>query len=200
MARRLGLLCVALLVACQAVPADSDPVRSTRQLVAHSDDLADHMPPRLAIMLAMAWFGLPSGEPGNAIADPSYGNWDWSSPSCGGIASNASACADFHSSFQRNIASRGRPLAGIYSSSGRTEESLRRIDLMLSTTRRSCDEGARLDAFAVQLNGLRNTSLHPENTEQIGAELPYQALLGFFERADALGLQNAVMPAMDATW
>ena len=185
-------------LACQAPPRER--VGQTSLALTHSFDLAASLPPHLSIMFAMSWFGLGSSEPSLPTPDPSYGNWSWSTSSCGGIASDPHGCALFGSTYQRNIASRGRPLAGIYSSSGADEESRRRIDLMLSTIRRPCDEGARIDAFAIQLNGLRNTSLHPENTGATSAELPYQALLRFLERADAAGMQDAVMPAIDATW
>jgi MYXO-CTERM domain-containing protein len=185
-------------LACQAPPRER--VGQASLALTHSFDLAANLPPHLSIMFAMSWFGLKSTEPSLSNPDPSYGNWSWSTPSCGGIASDPHECALFGASYERNVASRGRPLAGIYSSSGADEESRRRIDLMLSTIRRPCDEGARIDAFAIQLNGLRNTSLHPSNPAATSAELPYQALRQFLARADAAGMHDAVMPAIDATW
>jgi MYXO-CTERM domain-containing protein len=198
--RGLVPLLAALLVSCLSPTVDPDPLGRERRGLTHSFDLAQHLPPRLAIMFAMSWFGLKSTDPSVTAPDPSYGNWTWSTSNCGGLAGDAHVCALYQGTYQRAIASRGRPLAGVYSSAGRDEESARRIDLMLSTIRRPCDEGARLDAFAIQLNGLRNTSLHPGNPPAASAELPYQALTHWLERADAAGLENAVMLAMDATW
>jgi hypothetical protein len=62
---------------------------------------------------------------------------------------------------QRSLASRRRPLAGPYSVTGKDAESKSRIDLMLSTIRRpGCDTGARMDAWAVQIDSMKFTSLH----------------------------------------
>jgi len=186
------------MLACQAPPRER--VGQASLALTHSFDLAANMPSHLSIMFAMSWFGLGNSEPSLPNPDPSYGNWSWSTASCGGIVGDPHECALFGATYERSVASRGRPLAGIYSSSGADEESRRRIDLMLSTIRRPCDQGARIDAFAIQLNGLRNTSLLPGNPGAKSAELPYQALLRFLERADAAGMQDVVMPAVDATW
>src|ERR1035441_10358035 len=67
-----------------------------------------------------------------------------------GLSNAPNTCADFQDAGrQRDIASRRRPLAGIYSTSARNAESKRHMDLVLSTVRRTCDPGARLDSLIV---------------------------------------------------
>ena len=147
-------------------------------------------------MLTMSWFGIPQhGDPLGPGPDTSWGNWQI--PGQCSPKGDPSACVDG----QRDIASRYRPLAGIDSSSGRDDEGLARIDLMLSNVRRPCadDVGARIDSFAVQLDGTRYSSLHAKSPSE-SAEIPYQALLHFYSEANAAGLPNAVLPADDATW
>ena len=70
---------------------------------------------------------------------------------------------------------------------------------MLSTLRRPCDAGARLDAFAVQLDSIKFTSAHPQNQQSATWDLAYRAQLAFLERADAAGLASSVVVASDAT-
>jgi hypothetical protein len=111
-----------------------------------------------------------------------------------------SKCADYaDAGRQRWIASRRRPLAGIYSSSGRDEESLRRIDLMLSCVRRPCDLGGRLDAFLLQLDSVKFTSAYPTNKQSNTWDVAYRAVLAFLDRADAAGMHGAVWIGDDST-
>ena len=79
--------------------------------------------------MSMSWFGIPSSDIQGAGADASYGNWCVEvllrcarnccrvfNPGKCGISNNANACAAFGTAGQqRNIASKRRPLAGIYS-------------------------------------------------------------------------------------
>src|SRR5262252_2530842 len=96
----------------------------------HAFDLAQHMPDHLSIAFVMAWFGDAANDPQGGGVDPGWGNWRAEFPACG-LANNPATCADFPGAgLQRSIGSKRRPLAGIYSSSGRTDESRRRIDLM----------------------------------------------------------------------
>jgi hypothetical protein len=170
--------------------------------VTHVFDLAEHMPDHLAVMYSMSWFGIPaSGDPNGAGSDRGWGNWRWG----GGCVSvnNPATCASFMGTSQRSIASRHRPLAGIYSSSGRDAESLRRIDLMLSTLRRSCDSGARIDAWSVQIDSIRFTSryLDPSASGYAdSADLAYRAFVAFLERADAQAMNGVIVPGIDTTW
>ncbi len=83
---------------------------------------------------------------------------------------------------------------------GLDAESKSRIDLMLSGVRRSCDDGAKIDAWALQMNGLRDTSFHPANPGSPISELPYQATLAFLSEAEHAGMANAIIPAQDTTW
>jgi hypothetical protein len=95
----LGALSLALTV---ATPASA----------AHTFDLASHMPPRLSIMFAMSWFGVPGTDPQGG-SDPGYGNWNVQFPACQ-LTNDPSQCADFgDAGLQRSVASRRRPLAGI---------------------------------------------------------------------------------------
>jgi hypothetical protein len=161
-----------------------------------ASDLASVMPPHLAIMLSMSWFGIPhSGDPLGPGPDTSWGNYKI--PGQCSPTGEPQECVDG----QRDIASRFRPLAGIGSSSGRDEEGLARIDLMLSNLRRPCasDVGARIDSFAIQLDGTKYSSLH-ETSPSESAEIPYQALLHAYSEANTAGLTNAVLPADDGTW
>ena len=171
--------------------------RSGAVTVAHTFDLAQQMAtvPHLAIMFSMSWFGIPSSGGG---PDTVWGNWKWSPPSntCGLTTNDPTTCG---ADSQRNVASKRRPLAGIYSVSGKNAESLRRTDLFLSNLRRSCDDGAKLDAWAVQLSSLVLSSLHT-TTPEANAELNYRALLSFFSEAEANGISNVMIPAQDVTW
>ena len=170
--------------------------------ITHVPDLADHMPAHLAVMYSMSWFGLPrTSDPNGTGSDPGYGNWRWGG---GCMAVNdPRTCASYSGSAQRQIASRHRPLAGIYSSSGRDDESRRRVDLMLSTLRRPCDDGARLDAWSVQIDSIRFSSAHLAEGDagfSASADFAYRALLTFFDRADAAGMSSVVMVGDDSTW
>ncbi|MFL5312759.1 MAG: carboxypeptidase regulatory-like domain-containing protein [Myxococcales bacterium] len=175
------------------------PAASPALTVAHSYDLAANMPARLSIMFSMSWFGIPASDPQGAGPDPTWGNWKWGG---GCVATNdpTSCNTAATSTPQRFVASRRRPLAGVYSSSGRDAESLRRVDLMLSTLRRSCDDGARIDAWSVQIDSIRDTSRHPTNPQSPSADLAYRALLAFLNQADAAGLGNKILPGNDSTW
>jgi len=150
-------------------------------------------------MFSMSWFGIPSSDPQGAGPDPSYGNWVWG----GGCVkvNNAAECnTDVTPTNQRWIASRGRPLAGIYSASARDEEGEARVDLMLSTLRRPCDDGAKIDVWSVQQGGIRDTSRYPKNPQSTTSDLCYRAMLAFFERAQNASMTNCIMPGQDSTW
>lgn len=165
----------------------------------HTFDLATTMPDRLSIMFAMSWFGIESTDPQGGGADPGYGNWLQDFPACS-LSNDPATCQDFPGAgLQRSIASKRRPLAGIYSSSGRDAESLRRVDLMLSTLRRPCDRAGGFDAWAIQIDSVRFTSKYPKNQQSATWDLAYRALGAFYDRADAAGLTNAVVAADDAT-
>ena len=157
------------------------------------------MPSRLSIMFAVNWFGVTKKDPQGDGGDGAYGNWHWTDAACS-LNNDPATCEAFPGAGQqRSIASKRRPLAGIYSSSGRTDESRRRVDLMLSTVRRPCDDGARLDAFSLQLDSVKFTSRHPENKQSETWDIAYRALRTFLERADAAGMNGAVELADDST-
>jgi hypothetical protein len=176
---------------------------------AHSNDFASSMPSHLAVMFSMAWFGIPSSDPQGAGPDPSYGNTQWGG---GCIATNdptscspcilegAGDACQLDGASQRATASRRRMLAGPYSASGQTIESLRRIDLMLSQARSSCSAGAKLDTWTLQLNGTHNTPLHPGNPGCTTCGIAYGATRAFLDEADVNGLKNVVMPGDDSTF
>jgi hypothetical protein len=165
----------------------------------HSFDMADHMPPQLAVMFTMAWFGVDTNDPQAPGPDNGYGNWHQNFPACS-LSNDPSTCVDFASAgLERSIASKRRPMAGIYSASGKDAESLRRIDFMLSMLRRPCSSGARLDAWAIQLDSIKFTSKYPANQQATKWDIAYRALLAFLQEADAASLDNAVLVADDAT-
>lgn len=142
--------------------------------VTHTFDFAQQMHASnrsLVIMFSMAWFGIPDTDPQGNGDDPTYGNWQWGG---GCVATNNPAtCSLYNGTMQRTIASYHRPLAGIYSSSGSTNESLARVDLMLSNVRRSCDDGAKIDAWAPQIDSLLFSSLHTKHPSKT-ADLAYK--------------------------
>ena len=170
--------------------------------VTHVFDLATHMPARLTMMFSMSWFGIPrTGDPNGPGSDRGWGNWRWGG---GCVAVNdPTSCGSYSGSSQRQVASRHRPLAGLYSSTGRDDESLRRIDLMLSTLRRPCDDGARIDSWSVQLDSIRFTSRYLQETDHNfaqAADIAYRAFVAFLARADTQGLANVIAPGIDSTW
>jgi hypothetical protein len=206
-----GLALVSTLGTFVGCGADS-PLDETAQAltVKHAYDLADHMPAHLATMFSMSWFGIPASDPQGPGPDASYANAAVSLP-CTGAQANPSACDTCilqgagdaclqTGAPQRSFASRRRPLAGIYSASARDLEGRRRVDLMLSTLRRPCDDGAKVDTWAVQIDGTHNTSLNPGNPSCTACDMSYHALTAFLDEADAAQMKNAVMPADDATW
>lgn len=178
-------------------------------MITHVFDLAMRMPAHLAIMFSMSWFGIPQGDPQGAGPDPSYGNTKWGG---GCVATNDPAtCSDCvlkgtgdaclqTGASQRDMASRRRPMAGIYSASALDTEGLRRVDLMLSNVRRACDDGARIDAWAVQMNGTHNTSAHPGNQSCSTCEITYEATQAFLKEADAAHMDGVIVPSEDATF
>ncbi len=188
-----GLFC-AVAVACVMTmlePRDA--------LASHTFDLDAKMPTHLAAVFAVNWFGIPPKDPQGGGLDLGYGNWLQTFPQCG-LDNDPSKCAAFEDAGeQRWIASMRRPLAGIYSSSGRDEESKRRIDLMLSCTRRPCDLGARLDAFLLQLDSVKFTSAYPSNQQVATWDIAYRAVVGFLGEADSAQLKGAVWIGSDAT-
>jgi MYXO-CTERM domain-containing protein len=185
--------CIAVLVAL----AVASGARSA--CAAHVFDMNQHMPPHLAVMFTMAWFGIDKNDPQGPGPENGYGNWKQNFPACG-LSNDPSTCADFQSAgLQRSIASKRRPMAGIYSATGRDAESLRRIDFLLSMLRRPCSSGARLDAWAVQLDSIKFTSRYPNNQQGNTWDIAYRALLAYLGEADKANLQNAVMVAIDST-
>lgn len=206
-----GLVLVSALGAFVGCHAGSDVREATRALgVTHAYDLADHMPAHLAVMFSMSWFGIPATDPQGPGPDPSYANAGVSL-SCAGAQADPSSCDTCvlmgsgdsclqTGAPQRRFASRRRPLAGIYSASARDLEGQRRVKLMLSTLRRPCDDGAKLDAWAVQIDGTHDTALHPGNPSCAACDVAYHALTAFLTEADAAQMHSVVMPADDASW
>src|SRR5262249_41770048 len=101
---------------------------------------------------------------------------------------------------QRNVASRRRPLAGMYSASAQELEGRKRVDLMLSNLRRPCDDGAKLDAWAVQLSGTNNTSLNPANPACTACQITYLAAQAFLQEADLSSQNNSIIVSSDSTF
>jgi hypothetical protein len=160
-------------------------------------------------MFSMSWFGIPSSDPQGPGPDPSYGNGEWGS---GCVATNNPAtcstcilkgagdvCVQTGSP-QRDLASRRRMLAGIYSASAKDTEGVRRVDLMLSNVRRSCDDGAKIDAWSTQMNGTRDTPLHPDNPACTTCGISYDATQSFLAEADNAGMQGVIIPGDDSTF
>ena len=171
----------------------------TSALAAHTFDLDSHMPPHLAAVWMVNWFGIPPADPQGGGVDPEYGNWNKTFPKCG-LDNDPSKCADFQDAGrQRWIASKRRPLTGIYSSTGRTDESRKHIDLMLSCVRRPCDLGARLDAWVVQLDSVKFTSAYPQNKQAPSWDIAYRAVTAYLDEADQAGLQGSIWIGDDAT-
>ena len=190
-----AVLAGAFAFGCVSDDAPDPAITDDAASVTHAS-LAAVMPSHLVIMLSMSWFGIPkSGDPLGPGPDPTWGNWRIS-----GQCSPTGAPGQCVNG-QRDIASRYRPLAGIYSSAGRDDESRARIRLALSTVRRACasDVGARVDAFAIQLDGTKYSSLHA-SSPSASAETPLQNLIHTYGEAEAAGLANVVLPADDATW
>jgi len=178
-------------------------------VITHVFDLAMRMPAHLAVMFSMSWFGIPHGDPQGAGPDPSYGNTEWGGgcvttndpATCSNcvLKGTGDACLQMGTP-QRDMASRRRPLAGIYSASAQDAEGLRRVDLMLSNVRRACDDGARIDAWAVQMNGTHDTSAHPGNPSCTTCQIAYDATQAFLKEADAAQMDGVIIPAEDATF
>jgi len=188
-ATTLSLL--ALLVACQPPPDDSGATESAQTAANHTFDLASHMPAHLAIMDTMSWFGVPTSANG---PDSSWGNWDIGTMKC--VPSRSPAQCD--ASGDRDVASKFHPLVGAYSSSGNDAQGVGHIQLMLSNLRSDCDDSARIDAYAIQLNGTHYTSLHGGSSA--APNLSLESLDAFLREADKESRVNAVLPSDDASW
>jgi hypothetical protein len=224
----LGL--VAALVACSEENLEIERLRSAELAITHDfTQFAPNMPAHLAIVFSMSWFGLPStdvqsvapGEPAGNY-DKGFQNWQVSA-ACSGQSVSSNACSTCirwgwntstgsptclaTGASQRQVSSRRRPLAGIYSAAGITAESINRTKLMLSMLRRpdcgDSDGHARLDVWAPQNVGIRYSTRYCAKTDtcySLPADLPYQAMMSMFREADNAGLTNAVMPAHDIAW
>src|SRR3569833_839864 len=190
-----AVLAGAFAFGCVSDDAPDPAITDDAASVTHAS-LAAVMPSHLVIMLSMSWLGIPkSGDPPGPGPDPTWGNWRIS-----GQCSPTGAPGQCVNG-QRDIASRYRPLAGIYSSAGNDDESRARSRLALSTVRRASasDVGARVDAVAIQLDGTKYSSLHA-SSPSASAETPLQNLIHTYGEAEAAGLANVVLPADDATW
>jgi hypothetical protein len=198
----VALMCLA--IASGACLDEPDAERSSDLTTTHTWDLASHMPAHLAIMYSMSWFGIPASDPQGGGPDPGWGNSEWN----GNDASSCTSCVLLGAGNvckqsgppQRNTASRRRMLAGIYSASALDAEGKARTDLMLSQLRRPCDEGAKLDAWSVQLAGTHASPAHPANKQSTTGKIAYDALLGFLDQADAAGMTNVILPGDDTSW
>ena len=78
--RLCGLGAILLLGSCGPRPGPQPSLGTLHQPLVHSFDLAQNMPPHLAIAFVMAWFGLPASEPTNPAPDPFWGNWSTTPP------------------------------------------------------------------------------------------------------------------------
>jgi hypothetical protein len=203
---RYTVSCVALASSLSiAACIDETESSSTDAVaVAHKWDLASQMPDHLAIMYSMSWFGIPASDHQGAGPDPGWGNTEWN-------GNNANACTTCvlrgadnvcleNGAPQRDTASRRRMIAGIYSASALDAEGKARTDLMLSQLRRPCDDGAKLDAWSVQLAGTHGSPAHPGNRQSTTGRIAYDALVGFLNQADAAGMTNVILPGDDTTW
>jgi hypothetical protein len=168
--------------------------------VVHTYDLSSQIPSRFVCMFSMSWFGLGPTDSQGAGPDSYSSHWNVGSQGACVSSTQPNICG---SDGQRNISSNYRPLAGIYSSSGRNQESLSRIDLMLSTIKKadSCDHGhAQLNAWSIQLESIQLSSRYVSNPS-INVEIPYQAYLHFRQRSISLEFPSGVIvPGYDSTW
>ncbi|CAF3202508.1 unnamed protein product [Rotaria sp. Silwood2] len=168
--------------------------------VIHTYDLASQMPSRFVCMFSVSWFGIGPSDPQGKGPDPYTNHWDIGKQGSCVSASQPDQCG---TDGQRNISSYYRPLAGIYSSSGLDNESLARIDLMLTTLKKddNCDYGhAQLNAWSIQLESIQLSSKYMRNPS-INVEIPYQAYLHFRQRTQILKFSSGVIiPGYDSTW
>ncbi len=168
--------------------------------VVHTYDLASQIPSRFACMFSMSWYGIGPSDPQGAGPDASTNHWNVGSQGSCVPAAQPNQCG---LDGQRNISSNFRPLAGIYSSSGLNQESLARIDLMLTTLKNatSCDYGhAQLNTWSIQLESIQLSSRYKQNPSP-NVEIPYQAYLHFRQRSQVLGFSSGVIvPGYDSSW
>lgn len=168
--------------------------------VVHTYDLSTYIPSRFVCMFSMSWFGLGPNDPQGSGPDLYSSHWNVGSQGACVPAAQPNQCGI---DGQREISSNYRPLAGIYSSSGLNAESQARIDLMLSSLRKSssCDYGhAQLDAWAIQLESIQLSSKYKPNPSP-NVEIPYQAYLHFRLRSEALGFPSGmIVPGYDSSW
>lgn len=169
--------------------------------VVHTYDLASQMPPRFACMFSMSWFGLGPTDHQGPGPDAYSNHWNVGAQGSCVPAAQPDQCG---TDGQRKISSNYRPLAGIYSSSGLNQESLARIDLMLTTLKNvttNCDYGhAQLNAWSIQLESIQLSSRYKPNPS-INVEIPYQAYLHFRQRSQIIGFSSGVItPGYDSSW
>ncbi|CAF2419199.1 unnamed protein product [Rotaria sp. Silwood2] len=158
------------------------------------------MPSRFVCMFSVSWFSIGPSDPQGRGPDAYTSHWNIGSQGACVSAAQPDQCG---LDGQRKISSYYRPLAGIYSSSGLDNESLARIDLMLTTLRKegSCDHGhAQLTAWSIQLESIQLSSRYIHNPS-INVEIPYQAYLHFRQRTQILKFSSGVIvPGYDSSW
>ena len=142
--------------------------------MAHTFDLATHVPGDLAVMWDLAWYGIPARDPlpgpDPEVAAEGYGNW-WlagaeykanlpaSYPEAYYNVVEPQQCGAYYGGAERRIASYFRPAMGPYSSSGQDDLGLAKLDLDLGLLRRAGDPRGRCTAWAVETAALGQTTV-----------------------------------------
>ena len=106
---------------------------------------------------------------------------------------------------QRQIASKRRPLNGIYSASAKDNEGKARLTLQMSILRQSCftrgssgtSFDAGVDAMAPQQDSIQFTSKHPSNQQCSSCEIAWSAMNQMYATAQQYGQTNVIVPALD---
>ena len=178
--------------------------------IGHTFDLASHWVAGTTIMNLVGWFGIGPTDPSGAGSDPESQSWSqpegttWNSSNPTAYPTNPYAshdpdeCANYEGNQHRDIASKLRPLAGIYSSSGRDAESVARLNLHLDMLSTATDPRARVDVISVLVDYLGNTSFalgaSQDPPYKDAEDIKYRHYVAMLAAADARGLTSCIVP------
>lgn len=176
----------------------------------HAFDLATYWPANATIMNLVNWFGIGPDDP-TAAGDEKFSNgWDvqnskgWhtndpvSYPYVPYWTADPDICTSYGAGQHRDIGSKLRPIAGIYSNTGRDAESIARLNLTLELLRQDGEARARVTVISLFCHTVVGTIYADKEIGDDGfiafEDVQYRGVVAYLAAADSRGLTNCIMP------